>query len=129
MRSSACAGDPQDSFLLGVSRDEGKTWTPAVTLRDVVGAKPCGDGAQASGCARTLVWLCENYGVCGPRPVEPEPPSRPAPDACEDASCGDDRHPPGCELRPGRLPGGGALHGSSSSRSPPARGSGARGPS
>ena len=87
------------------------------------------DGGQASGCARTLVWLCENYGVCGPRPSIPIPsrPAGPRPTRARTpavATTGTRRAAAAASAgSPRRRP-----RGSSSSRSPPARGSGARGP-
>jgi photosystem II stability/assembly factor-like uncharacterized protein len=60
----ACgAGEPGgDQFLVGASSDEGKTWTPAVKLRQVEGAKSC----VQSRCLDTEEWLCENYCYCAP---------------------------------------------------------------
>jgi photosystem II stability/assembly factor-like uncharacterized protein len=60
----ACgAGEPGgDGFLIGVSSDEGRTWGPAVRMRDLQGAKSC---VQAR-CLRTEEWLCENYCYCAP---------------------------------------------------------------
>jgi hypothetical protein len=60
----ACgAGEPAgDTFLVGVSSDEGKTWSPAVRLGDFTGAKSC---VQAQ-CLLTEEWLCENYCYCAP---------------------------------------------------------------
>jgi photosystem II stability/assembly factor-like uncharacterized protein len=59
----ACGGDQNngDSFLLGSSTDEGKTWTPVVTLADLQGARSC----VLDKCLATASWLCESYGVCG----------------------------------------------------------------
>jgi hypothetical protein len=60
----ACgAGEPGgDTFLVGASSDEGKTWTPTVRLGDFNGAKSC---VQAQ-CLLTEEWLCENYCYCAP---------------------------------------------------------------
>jgi hypothetical protein len=56
----ACAGDEKDAFLLGVSADEGRSWTPLVTLRDVAGPKTC----SAAACVATMEWLCRKYLIC-----------------------------------------------------------------
>ena len=60
----ACgAGEPGgDAFLVGVSSDEGKSWAPAVKLRQVAGARSC----VQSRCLKTEEWLCEYYCVCAP---------------------------------------------------------------
>jgi MYXO-CTERM domain-containing protein len=60
----ACAaGEPGgDAFLIGVSSDEGQTWSPAVRLGELQGAKSC---VQAR-CFYTEEWLCENYCYCAP---------------------------------------------------------------
>lgn len=62
-RLYACGGgvDVQDSFLLGVSDDEGRTWQPVVTTDSLTGPVACSDGA----CALVDAWLCESYGICG----------------------------------------------------------------
>jgi photosystem II stability/assembly factor-like uncharacterized protein len=59
----ACgAGEPGgDEAMVSVSSDEGKSWTPSVRFGEITGARAC---ARAR-CARTAVWLCEGYGICG----------------------------------------------------------------
>jgi len=59
----ACAGGTPngDDFLLGVSRDEGRTWTPLLAAEGLAGPEPC----RAAACAETSRWLCDTYGLCG----------------------------------------------------------------
>lgn len=52
-------GDP---FMVGVSRDEGKTWSPLVKLDSLGSARAC----VRSQCLQTELWLCESYGKCAP---------------------------------------------------------------
>jgi hypothetical protein len=68
----ACAGDQNngDTFLVGSSTDEGKTWTPVVTLADLQGARSC----VADKCVATASWLCETYGICGGLNRDGKPP-------------------------------------------------------
>jgi hypothetical protein len=70
----ACAGDTNnmDTFLVGSSTDEGRTWTPAMTLSELKGVRSC----VADKCAATASWLCESYGICGGLNRE-NPPPRP----------------------------------------------------
>jgi hypothetical protein len=51
----ACGGDQAvgDTFLLGTSTDEGKSWKPLVTLADIVGPNGC----VADKCAATASFL------------------------------------------------------------------------
>jgi MYXO-CTERM domain-containing protein len=58
----ACGGGEVagEAFLVGVSEDEGKTWTPVVRLADVHGPRAC----VRDRCLRTELWLCEGYGQC-----------------------------------------------------------------
>jgi MYXO-CTERM domain-containing protein len=58
----ACAGGEAagDSFLVGVSEDEGRSWTPVVRLADVHGPRAC----VRDRCLQTELWLCEGYGQC-----------------------------------------------------------------
>ena len=59
----ACAGGApyDDDFLLGSSRDEGRTWTPLLTTATLAGPEPC----LAATCSPTSQWLCDTYGLCG----------------------------------------------------------------
>jgi hypothetical protein len=77
----ACAGDQNngDTFLLGSSTDDGKSWTKVMGLSDLQGARSC----VADRCVATASWLCESYGICDgfvrelpPRP-DAAPPSGP----------------------------------------------------
>ncbi len=58
----ACgAGEPQgDQFLLGQSLDNGRTWTPIVTVASL----PAPDRCVVDLCPETAAWLCEMHGVC-----------------------------------------------------------------
>jgi hypothetical protein len=58
----ACAaGETQkDRFLLGQSLDDGRTWTPIVTLATLPAPERC----VANLCPETATWLCEKHGVC-----------------------------------------------------------------
>ena len=58
----ACAAGEAagDSFMLGVSEDEGRSWAPVVRLADVHGPRAC----VRDRCLRTELWLCESYGQC-----------------------------------------------------------------
>jgi MYXO-CTERM domain-containing protein len=58
----ACGGGEAagESFLVGVSGDEGRSWTPLVRLADVHGPRAC----VRDRCQRTELWLCESYGQC-----------------------------------------------------------------
>lgn len=89
----ACAGDTvaMDEFLLGVSSDEGATWTPVVTMRDLKGVSAC----VAAPCATTAAWLCESYGVCK-NVVQPDGGSRPDAGPIPDASVGPPSKKGGC---------------------------------
>jgi hypothetical protein len=53
-----------DRFLVGVSVDEGRSWTPAVRLADVEGPQAC----ARNRCLATEQWLCDSYGRCGDPP-------------------------------------------------------------
>jgi hypothetical protein len=68
----ACAGDTNagDTFLAGVSTDEGRTWAPVLTMADLKGARSC----VADRCLATASWLCESYGICGGLDREGPPP-------------------------------------------------------
>jgi MYXO-CTERM domain-containing protein len=113
-----------DAFMVGVSTDEGRSWTPEVKMTAIYGAKSC----VRSQCVRTEVWLCDTYRQCpdgphdagpdpidgpadGPAPVDgPTPPAdagatdaRPG-DACTGAACADD---PGCSCTLGGPPAAG----------------------
>jgi photosystem II stability/assembly factor-like uncharacterized protein len=59
----ACGGGTPngDSFLLGSSTDEGRTWTALMTAEALAGPEPCREAA----CAETSRWLCDTYGYCG----------------------------------------------------------------
>jgi photosystem II stability/assembly factor-like uncharacterized protein len=78
----ACAGDQSngDSFLLGASTDDGKSWTKVMGLSDLQGARKC----VADRCVATASWLCESYGICDgfvrelpPPPADAAPPQGP----------------------------------------------------
>jgi len=62
----ACAaGETQgDQFLLGQSLDDGRTWTPIVTVATL----PAPDRCVIDLCPETADWLCEKHGVCGGTP-------------------------------------------------------------
>jgi photosystem II stability/assembly factor-like uncharacterized protein len=68
-RLYACAGGKAngDDFLLGVSSDDGATWTSLMTTDAIAGPEPCARAA----CTATAAWLCDAYGLCevdaGPR--------------------------------------------------------------
>ena len=52
-----------DAFMVGVSRDQGRTWSPTVRLADLGSARSC----VKAQCLRTEQWLCESYQQCAPR--------------------------------------------------------------
>lgn len=58
----ACGGDPArgDTFLLGRSADEGKTWQAVTSVPSFLGVKSC----AAPLCPATSKWLCDSYGLC-----------------------------------------------------------------
>ena len=99
----ACAGgEPNgDSFLLGVSSDGGRSWSPVMKVEELAGAEPCLRGS----CTVTTEWLCATYGRCEGRPTfdagafgdaaAPENGTEPGPGGC------------GCRLAasPASLPG------------------------
>jgi hypothetical protein len=66
-----------DRFLIGVSSDEGRNWSPLVRLGDLAGARAC----ARSQCIATEEWLCDTYRRCSGRPDASAelPPSPPAP--------------------------------------------------
>jgi photosystem II stability/assembly factor-like uncharacterized protein len=49
-----------DEFMVGVSSDEGRTWTPTTRMADIAGARSCVKGR----CLPTELWLCKTYGQC-----------------------------------------------------------------
>ena len=63
----ACSGeDPLgQTFLVGVSADEGRSWTPLLRLRDLGGARSC----VRALCAASEAWLCDRYGRCPEAPA------------------------------------------------------------
>jgi photosystem II stability/assembly factor-like uncharacterized protein len=99
----ACAGDQPagDEFLLGVSSDEGVTWSPVMRMRDLKGVSAC----VAAPCAATAAWLCDSYGVCG-NVIPTDGGARP--DAGVDAGVVAPRKS-GCAFASGRAPAGGAV--------------------
>jgi photosystem II stability/assembly factor-like uncharacterized protein len=103
----ACAGDRVfgDTFLLGSSSDEGKTWSPVVRLSDLHGVRRC----VAERCVLTTNWLCESYGVCaGARDGGiPGPPDAGAGPGTGGATGAGGRK--GCALGGGGAPGGGTV--------------------
>lgn len=99
----ACAGDTNigDTFLVGESTDEGRTWTPLMTIADLKGVRSC----VADRCATTTSWLCESYGICGGLNREGPPPRLDA--AGGVVGVGGGRH--GCTFAGAARPGGGGL--------------------
>ncbi len=59
-RLYACGGGVGDTFLFGVSDDEGQSWTATATITDIAGPRACTSGR----CLATATWLCDAYGVC-----------------------------------------------------------------
>ena len=62
----ACAGEDASgqSFLVGVSTDEGASWSPLLRLGDLDGVKSC----VRSQCVASEAWLCDSYGRCPSAP-------------------------------------------------------------
>jgi hypothetical protein len=48
------------SFLVGVSPDEGRSWSPLLRVRDLGGVKSC----VRSTCVASEAWLCDQFGRC-----------------------------------------------------------------
>jgi MYXO-CTERM domain-containing protein len=49
-----------DEFMIGVSSDGGRTWTPTTRMADITGARSC----VKARCLPTELWLCKTYGQC-----------------------------------------------------------------
>jgi MYXO-CTERM domain-containing protein len=99
----ACGGDKinGDSFLLGTSADDGRTWTPVMTLTDLQGARSC----VFDRCIATASWLCDGWGVCGGISRDGGA-SLAAPDAAVAGGGGGKK---GCSFEPAGRPGVGTL--------------------
>ena len=87
-----------DDFMIGVSEDEGQTWTPHTRLADISGARSC----VKARCLPSEVWLCQSYGQCAPGLTPTGPDAAPLPDAgaeapaCVGTGCVE---PQGCTCR------------------------------
>ncbi len=98
-RLYACAGDEAagDRFALGISDDEGTTWTGLLAFRDLAGPVAC----AGDRCVTTMAWLCALYGVCAGAPADAgvAPPDAGARDGAADGppGSGDD----GCRVAGG----------------------------
>ena len=107
----ACGNGALDDFLVGVSSDEGKTWSPVARLDQVMGAMAC----VRARCLTTETWLCDSYGRCPPGIVPTGPVDGAASTGGADAAaaCTGDRckNPGGCSCDVGdrSQPGGFAL--------------------
>jgi hypothetical protein len=82
-----------DRFLVGLSTDEGRSWTPAVRLGDVEGPRAC----ARNRCLTTEQWLCDRYGRCG----DPPDAGRGASDA---GTAGPSARGGGCDCRVAGMP-------------------------
>ena len=92
-----------DRFLVGVSTDEGRSWSPLVRVADLTGAKAC----VRAQCIATELWLCETHGRCATTPDAASPDSpAPAdePDAAVDAGTRSEGGGCTCQLAAGREP-------------------------
>jgi hypothetical protein len=109
-RLYACGDPSRDLFMFGVSDDEGATWTPTVTLTDIVGPRACTRGR----CAATAFWLCQSYGICPDDPQAPEQRDAQAADGVDvdgvdrDGSPDNPKQSSGCGCRVGAGPSDGA---------------------
>jgi MYXO-CTERM domain-containing protein len=97
----ACGPGSLDEFLVGVSSDEGKTWAPVASMKQIAGTKAC----VRAQCLSTETWLCDIYNQCPPgvepmpnRPPEPGPVRDAGTDACTGSACA---QPGGCGCRTG----------------------------
>jgi hypothetical protein len=88
-----------DAFMIGVSTDEGRTWSPELKMTQIYGAKAC----VKSQCLRTEIWLCDNYRQCADGPATADAGADAAPDApgCFGTACHEDQ---GCSCRLGGRP-------------------------
>jgi MYXO-CTERM domain-containing protein len=105
----ACGPGAIDAFMVGVSTDEGKTWSAVATMKQIAGVKAC----VLPRCLSTETWLCDIYGQCPPgvepmpnRPPEPGPIRDAGTDACIGSAC---EKPGGCGCRTGGAQTGGGL--------------------
>jgi photosystem II stability/assembly factor-like uncharacterized protein len=51
-----------DEFMIGVSSDGGRSWTPTTRMADIAGARSC----VKARCLPTELWLCKTYSQCAP---------------------------------------------------------------
>ena len=105
-----------DEFMIGVSTDSGRTWTPTTRMADIAGARSC----VKARCLPTELWLCKTYGQCAPGLDAGAPPDAgdtdaadggPDAPACAGTACVEDQ---GCSCHiggPGRSATAGGLPG------------------
>ncbi len=76
----ACGNAYVDNFVAGVSKDDGKTFTPLVTITSTCGPLEC-PAASAVGAQCTPLWAKEAAEIVAPKSCHPPPPEDPPPTA------------------------------------------------